>query len=68
MLIPQSDYICAGDGTIDLEELGTIFVSFGQELNDRQLQKVTLVSGIGSALSRHSRVHDFQFRVVAFDR
>lgn len=29
-----------GDGTIDLEELGTVFVSMGQELNDRELQKV----------------------------
>ena len=29
-----------GDGTIDLEELGTVFMSLGQELNDRELQKV----------------------------
>jgi hypothetical protein len=29
-----------GDGTMDVEELGTVFVSLGTELNDRELQKV----------------------------
>ena len=29
-----------GDGTMDLEELSTVFVSLGAELKDRELQKV----------------------------
>jgi hypothetical protein len=29
-----------GDGTMDVEELGTVFISLGTELNDRELQKV----------------------------
>lgn len=30
-----------GDGTIDIEELSTMFTMLGFELNDRELQKVS---------------------------
>ena len=29
-----------GDGTIDIDELSTVMLSLGQELNDRELQKM----------------------------